>query len=57
MEKKGNVPNPLNETNLLLSLSHPNIIKCFHYFNDKNRFCIVLEYADNSFLNILYKDQ
>jgi len=47
-EKRAGEPNPLNEANLLLSLSHPNIIKCFEYFNEKNRFCIVMEYADNS---------
>ena len=47
-EKKPLEPKPLNEANLLLSLHHPNIIKCYEYFTEKNHFCIVMEYCDNS---------
>ena len=54
-EKKPLEPKPLDEANLLLSLDHPNIIKCYEYFTEKDHFCIVMEYCDNSKRNKKYK--
>jgi len=44
---------PLNEVNVLRTLSHPNIIKYYDAFMYGNMMCILMEYADNA--DLLFK--
>lgn len=43
---------PYNEVKLLESLNHPNIIKYLDSFTWKNKYCILMEYAENGKENL-----
>ena len=36
----------INEINVQQEIDHPNIIKCYGYYKEFNKLCIVMEYAE-----------
>lgn len=38
---------PLNEVKMLESLDHPNIIRYYDSFVSKNKYCILMEFAED----------
>ena len=47
LNSQNNIDSVLNELKILQKMDHPNIIKYYESYKDKNEFCIVMEYADN----------
>ena len=48
---------PKNEYNTLKKLNHKNIIKAYNFYEDKNKSCLVLEYAKNGdFFGLVQKN-
>ena len=43
-----------NEVKVLQSLDHPNIIKYYGFFIEKEKYCILMEYAENGLFFFFY---
>ena len=53
--KKFKTKRPEHRHNILQSLSHPNIVKLLHHFEDQIKICLVLELCEKKSLTVLLK--
>ena len=50
LSSKNDIDSIMNEIKVLQKMNHPNIIKYYEYFKEKNKFCISMEYADDGLI-------